>query len=70
LNHQASLEIPPRLKHIANWQQSGLIGISKFIPGRNKILKKTKLQLLWDFLSYHRRLRSQPLLMRVAYNLN
>jgi hypothetical protein len=67
INHQTSFD---SLKHIETWQQSGLIGISKLIPGRNKILKKTKLQLLWDFLSYQRLPRSQPVLMRVAYNLN
>jgi hypothetical protein len=70
INHQTNFASPPRLKHIANWQQSGLIGISKLIPGRDKILKKTKLQLLWDFLSYQRLPRSQPVLMRIAYNLN
>jgi hypothetical protein len=67
MNHQAAFD---NLKSISTWQQSGLIGINKLIAGRNKILKKTKLQLLWDFLSYQRQPRSEPVLMRVVYNLN
>jgi hypothetical protein len=67
MNHQAFFD---GSKNISAWRQSGLVGISKLIVGRNKILKKTKLQFLWDFLSYQRQPRSQPLLMRAAYNLN
>ena len=33
------------------WQNSGLIGISKIVSLKGNFMKKTKVQLLWDFLS-------------------
>jgi len=53
----------------AAWQQSGLIGLSKVISVRMKFFKKTKLQLLWDFLSYQEVPRTQPIVFRIGYNL-
>ncbi|THU39227.1 hypothetical protein FAM09_11990 [Niastella caeni] len=53
---------------ISNWQKSGLVGISKIISIKSKFFKKTKLQLLWDFLSYDQVPRTQPLKFRVGYN--
>jgi len=50
------------------WQQSGLIGLSKSIPVKTKFFKKTKLQLLWDFLSYQQIPRTQPVVFRIGYN--
>ena len=49
-------------------QQSGLIGISKIVTTKNKVLKKTRIQILWDFLSYQQTPRSNPILFRVGYN--
>ncbi len=51
------------------WQQSGLIGLSKVVSVRSKFFKKTKLQLLWDFLSYEQVPVTQPIVFRVGYNL-
>ncbi len=50
------------------WQQSGLVGISKIISLKSKMFKKTKLQLLWDFLSYQQVPKAQALKFRVGYN--
>jgi hypothetical protein len=50
------------------WQQSGLVGISKIVSLKSKLFKKTKLQLLWDFLSYQQTPRTQALKFRVGYN--
>jgi len=55
-------------KDVASWQQSGLVGISKIISIKSKFFKKTKLQLMWDFLSYQQAPRTQPLKFRVGYN--
>jgi len=49
------------------WTKSGLIGISKTVSMKSRVFKKTKLQLLWDFLSYGQRPRTQPLLFRINY---
>lgn len=49
------------------WQQSWLIGISKIVALKTKFLKKSKLQLLWDFLSYQQSPSVQPLKFRIGY---
>jgi hypothetical protein len=50
------------------WTQSGLVGISKVISLKTKFFKKTKVQLLWDFLSYQQVPRTQALRFRVGYS--
>ena len=52
------------------WQQSGLVGVSKIVSVKTKFFKKTKLQLLWDFLSYQQRPVTQPVKFRVGYSFN
>jgi hypothetical protein len=52
---------------ISSWQQSGLVGISKVVSIKSKFFKKTKLQLMWDFLSYQQLPRTQPMKFRVGY---
>ncbi len=56
------------LQNYSAWQRSGLIGVSKTVALSSKILKKTKVQLLWDFLSYDVRPRSQPIIFRLGYS--
>ncbi|HEV8508042.1 MAG TPA: hypothetical protein VGQ53_21715 [Chitinophagaceae bacterium] len=53
----------------SEWQQSGLIGLSKVIDVKAKFFKKTKLQLVWDFLSRQQIPRTQPFIFRIGYNL-
>lgn len=55
-------------KDVSSWHQSGLFGVSKIISIKSKFFKKTKLQLMWDFLSYQQVPRTQPLKFRVGYN--
>jgi hypothetical protein len=52
---------------IASWSKSGLIGVSKIVSVKSKFFKKTKLQLLFDFLSYQQVPRTQPIKFRVGY---
>jgi len=56
------------LKEMNAWQQSGLLGLSKVISVKSKLFRKTKLQLLWDFLSYQQVPRTQPLVFRIGYS--
>jgi hypothetical protein len=56
------------VKSLSNWQQSGLIGVSKIVSMKAKVFKKAKIQLLWDFLSYEQVPRAQPLKFRIGYN--
>jgi hypothetical protein len=67
-NYLALFNSVDQLKDMSAWQQSGLLGISKTVSLKSKLLKKTKLQLLWDFLSYQQKPKAQPVLFRVGYN--
>ncbi len=49
------------------WQPGGVAGLSKIVSLRSKLLKKTKMTLLWDFLSYQQVPRTQALKFRVGY---
>jgi len=51
----------------AAWLQSGLLGVSKVFEVKSKFFRKTKLQLLWDFLSYQHAPRTQPILFRIGH---
>ena len=53
---------------ISSWSKSGLIGVTKIVSIKSKFFKKTKLQLLFDFLSYQQVPRTQPIKFRVGYN--
>lgn len=68
MNYRTVFNSLDQLQHLNAWQQSGLLGLSKVVTLKNKFLKKTKLQLLWDFLSYNQKPVTQPLVFRVGYN--
>lgn len=67
-NYQQPFSSITEVKDLDSWQQSGLVGVSKIISLKSKTFKKTKMQLLWDFLSYQQRPQTQPLKFRVGYN--
>ncbi|HYD20789.1 MAG TPA: hypothetical protein VEB40_04880, partial [Flavipsychrobacter sp.] len=66
-NYQKPFNTIRQLHSVDNWQQSGLIGVSKVVAAQSKLFKKTKVQLLWDFLSYEQIPRGQPIKFRVGY---
>jgi len=68
MNYRTVFNSIAQLQDLDGWQQSGLIGLSKVVNVKSKFFKKTKLQLLWDFLSYQQLPRTQPILFRVGYN--
>ncbi|MDE3184867.1 MAG: hypothetical protein KGM16_15760 [Bacteroidota bacterium] len=65
-NYQQPFNFSELLKRKVEWQQSGLIGISKVIDVKSKVFKKNKLQLLWDFLSYRQAMAPDGGLMDMA----
>ena len=69
-NYQLPFNSIRQLNGFQNWQQSGLVGISKVIAVQSKLFKKTKVQLLWDFLSYQQVPRTQPIKFRIGYSFN
>lgn len=56
--------------NIDSWQKSGLLGISKVLSVKSKLLKKTKIQLYWDYLSYSQVPRTQAIFFRFGYTFN
>jgi hypothetical protein len=56
------------LHRLQYWTRSGLIGLSKKIPVKNRVVKNTSVQVLWDFLSYYQVPRTQPILFRIGYS--
>ncbi len=69
MNYRSAFQHIDQLRDRDAWQQSGLIGLSKTVSVRSKFFKKTKLQLLWDFLSYEQVPRTQAVLVRVGYTI-
>jgi hypothetical protein len=68
-NYKTAFSDFAQLKDKNGWQSSGLLGLSKVVSLKTKFFKNTKLQLLWDFLSYQQIPVTQPIIFRVAYNL-
>ena len=68
MNYKTGFNAIDQLRNLGGWQRSGLIGISRSIPVKTKFFTKTKLQLLWDFLSYQQVPRTQAVIFRIGYN--
>jgi hypothetical protein len=66
-NYKTAFNSADQLRNLSSWQQSGLLGVSKVVNVKSKFFKKTKLQLLWDFLSYQEIPRTQPIIFRIGY---
>jgi len=69
MNYRSEIREIALLKDYSAWQQSGLLGLSKVVSLKTKMFRKTKLQLLWDFLSYQQIPRTQAVLFRVVYTV-
>ena len=67
-NYQKAFNSMAQLYVFDDWQQSGLLGVSKVVSLNSKFFKKTKVQMLWDFLSYRQRPAGQPIKFRIGYN--
>jgi len=66
-NYQQPFTSLQQINSLNSWSKSGLAGISKIVSVKSKMFKKTKLQLLWDFLSYRQKPVTQPIKFRVGY---
>jgi hypothetical protein len=67
-NYRAEIKSIDQLYNISAWQQSGLLGISKVVSAKSKLFKKTKVQLLWDFLAYRQIPKPNPIVFRVGFH--
>ncbi|HVW63200.1 MAG TPA: hypothetical protein VHC48_24280 [Puia sp.] len=68
LNHTTPFSNYQQLRHWTDWTKSGLIGITKTVSMKSRMFKKTKVQLLWDFLSYQQVPRAQAVIFRIGYD--
>ena len=68
MNYRTAFSNFDQLKDRNAWQRSGLLGLSKVIAVKTKFFKKTKAQLLWDFLSQQQVPRAQAVIFRINYN--
>jgi hypothetical protein len=68
-NYRSAFNSIAMLQNYSAWSKSGLVGISKVVKVKSKFFKKTKAQVLWDFLSYQQVPRTQPLIFRINYNI-
>jgi Skp family chaperone for outer membrane proteins len=66
-NYQPAVYSLHLFRDLANWEPSGLIGVSKIISLKAKVVSSTKLSFLWDFLSYYQVPKPQPFIFRVGY---
>jgi hypothetical protein len=66
-NYQQPFSSYQQIRSLQDWQESGLIGLSKTIALNTKFIKNTKIQIFWNFLSYSQIPRTQPFLFRVGY---
>lgn len=68
LNHTTPFARFQQLRDWTDWTKSGLVGVTKTVSLKSRVFKKTKVQLLWDFLSYQQVPRTQAILFRLGYN--
>ncbi len=68
MNYRTEIREFAQLQDKSAWQQSGLLGLSKVVSLKTKFFKKTKLQLLWDFMSYQQIPQTQPIVFRIGYS--
>ncbi|HEX2846324.1 MAG TPA: hypothetical protein VHN59_07230 [Chitinophagaceae bacterium] len=68
MNYRSGFRRIAELRDRSGWQESGLIGVSKVVDLRSKILKKTKVQLMWDFLSYRQVPKANAVVFRIGYS--
>ena len=67
-NYETPFTSLQQINHLSYWTRSGLVGIAKTVAMKSRLLKKTEVQLLWDFLSYQQVPKTQSILFRVGYS--
>lgn len=68
MNYNARFKNISQLQTSADWQQAGLVGITKKLNIKTKFFKGTSVQLLYDMLHRQHIPVSQPVLFRVGYS--
>jgi len=66
-NYTTPFRSMQQLRQWNDWTKSGLIGVTKTVSVKSRVFKKTKVSLLWDFLSYSQIPKTQAVLFRIGY---
>lgn len=69
MNYNSQFKKITQLQYQNDWQQSGLVGLTKKINVKTKFFKGTSVQLLYDMLYRQHNPVSQPVLFRMGYKL-
>src|SRR5258708_7107480 len=67
-NYETPFSSYQQLKQWQYWTRSGLLAVTKIDSVKSRVFKKTKLQLLLDFLSYSQIPKTQAIIFRLGYN--
>lgn len=70
MNYNAQFKNLQQLQQYNDWQQSGLIGLSKKLNINTKWFKGSKMQLLYDMLAYRHKPSSQQWIFRMGYSFS
>lgn len=68
MNYNAQFKNINQLQTYNDWQQAGLVGLTKKINVKTKFFKGTSIQLLYDMLYRQHNPVSQPVLFRMGYS--
>lgn len=66
-NYNSQFKNIGQLKQYSSWQTAGLIGLTKKVKLKGG--KSTKIQIMYDFLSYSHTPTTQPFVFRTGFNL-
>jgi uncharacterized membrane-anchored protein YhcB (DUF1043 family) len=66
-NYETPFNSYQQLRQLNDWTKSGLIGVTKTVSVKSRVFKKTKISLLWDYISYQQIPKTQPILFRIGY---
>jgi hypothetical protein len=68
INYNTLFKNLTELKQYNDWQQSGLVGLTKKVNIKTKFFKNASVQLLYDILYQQHNPVSQPVLFRMGYS--
>lgn len=68
MNYNAQFKNISQLKNDTDWQQAGLVGVTKKLNIKTKFFKGSSVQLLYDVLHRQHIPVSQPVLFRIGYS--
>ncbi len=68
MNYNAQFKNIAQLQYYNEWQQAGLVGLTKKVNIKTKWFKGTSVQLLYDMLYRQHNPVSQPVLFRMGYS--